>query len=158
MLASENINPKMSLELYVYEDNFFEKHHITDLSQLIPFLTIQKKFWLNIFGHDENLLSTIAELFGIHSLAIDDIKNNQQRPKLEEYENSLLLVAKMLYTKSNISKIHTEQISFIIGKNYLITVQEDDFDIFDGVRTRLENPSGKMRKMGPDYLAYTLLN
>lgn len=158
MKASENISPKLSLELYVYEEDFFEKHHITELSQLIPFLNIQKKFWLNVVSHDDGLLSGLAELFGIHSLALEDIKNHQQRPKLEEFENSLLLVAKMLYTKNDISQIRSEQVSFVIGKNYLITIQEEEFDIFDAVRTRLENPAGKMRKMGPDYLAYTLVD
>ncbi|TVP52612.1 MAG: magnesium and cobalt transport protein CorA [Mongoliibacter sp.] len=158
MNTSEKTNPKLSLELYVYEDDFFEKNHITELSQLIPYLNTPKKFWLNIVSHDENLLSGIAEIFAIHPLALDDIKNKQQRPKLEEFDNFMLLVTKMLYTKSNISNIHSEQVSFIIGKNHLITVQEDEFDIFDGVRIRLENPAGKMRKMGPDYLTYTLLD
>lgn len=158
MKSSDNINPKLSLELYVYEENFFEKHHITDLSQLTPYLSATKKFWLNVVSLDNELLSGIADIFGIHALAIDDIVNSQQRPKLEEFENSLLLVAKMLYTKSDISRIQAEQVSFIIGKNYLISIQEEDFDLFDGVRTRLENPAGKMRKMGPDYLAYTLMD
>jgi magnesium transporter len=159
MESNPHIEPKLSLELYVYNENSLEKHHITASEQIQSFLSSQDKFWLNIVGiHDDVLLKEIAEIFEIHPLALEDIKNNQQRPKLEEFDNQVLLISKMLYSKGNISKIHTEQVSILIAKNYIITFQEEDFDLFDGIRTRLENPLGKMRKMGPDYLAYTLLD
>lgn len=159
MEANDHIEPQLSLELYAYNENTLEKHHITSFLQLHPFIASPYKFWLNVIGiKNEPLLSGIAEIFEIHSLAIEDIRNNQQRPKLEEFDNLVLLISKMLYTKGNISEIQTEQVSMVIGKNFLITFQENEFDLFDGIRTRLENPLGKMRKLGPDYLAYTLFD
>lgn len=158
----ESKNPQIqeiSMELYAFGENFFEKHHLTAVSQIQPFLDTDKKFWLNVCGlHNPELLKEIAELFDIHVIALEDIKNNQQRPKLEEFDHFIFLVAKMIYTKKDITALEIEQVSFVFGKNFTISFQENTYDIFDQIRTRLENPHGRMRKMGTDYFTYTLLD
>jgi magnesium transporter len=137
----------------------FEKHHITEIHQVEHFLTKEHKFWLNIHGLDEpDLLDEISKLFDIHIVAMDDITNLTQRPKLEEFEHYILIVTKMIYTKNDISAMETEQISILFGKNFVVTFQENPFDIFDPIRSRLENPKGKMRKLGTDYFAITLVD
>jgi magnesium transporter len=149
----------ISLELYSFGENFFEKHHLNSTDQIKPFLESENKFWLNVCDlKNTKLLNEIAAIFDIHILAIEDIKNNQQRPKLEEFDHFVFLVAKMVYTKKDITALEIEQVSFVFGKNFVISFQENTYDIFDPIRVRLENPHGRMRKMGTDYFTYTLLD
>ena len=147
------------MELYSFGENHFEKHHLTNVAQIQPFLDSEKKFWLNVCSlKNAALLKEIAELFDIHVIALEDIKNNQQRPKLEEFDHFIFLVAKMIYTKKDITALEIEQVSIVFGKNFIISFQENTYDIFDQIRVRLENPHGRMRKMGTDYFTYTLLD
>ncbi|PSL07881.1 magnesium transporter [Cecembia rubra] len=156
--ASKEDNP-ISLELICFGEGHFEKHHITDLKQILPFLDQEHKFWLNISTlHNTELLNEIKGIFDIHSMALEDILNTQERPKVEVFDHFILVVVKMLYTRTDIADLETEQISIVFGKNYVISFQENSFDVFDGIRSRLENPFGKIRKHGTDYFAYTLLD
>ncbi|WP_373496497.1 magnesium/cobalt transporter CorA [Aquiflexum sp.] len=156
----EATNPlEISMELYHFGENIFEKHHLTSVDQIQPFLDTDKKFWLNVCGlHNDHLLKEISELFDIHIIALEDIKNTQQRPKLEEFDHFIFLVSKMIYTKKDITALEIEQVSIVFGKNFIISFQENSYDIFDQIRVRLENPHGRMRKMGTDYFTYTLLD
>ncbi|RZS98050.1 magnesium/cobalt transporter CorA [Cecembia calidifontis] len=157
-LSPINDNP-ISLELICFGEGHFEKHHITDLSQIPPFLEQEHKFWLNVTSlNNLDLLNEIKVIFDIHSMALEDILNTQERPKVEVFDHFILIVVKMLYTRTEIVDLETEQISIVIGKNYVISFQENKYDVFDGIRSRLENPSGKIRKHGTDYFAYTLLD
>ena len=154
--ASSN---ESNMEIYEFGDGIFKKHHITDTEHIKPFLEIPHKFWLNLYGlENENLLKEISEIFEIHTLTLEDIKNTSQRPKFEEFEENIFVVSKMIYFKNKSREPITEQVSILFGKNYIISIQENPFDIFDPIRSRLENPTGKMRKMGTDYFAYTLLD
>lgn len=149
----------ISLELICFGEGHFEKHHIKDINQITPFLEQEHKFWLNIPSiQNFDLLHEIKEIFGIHSMALEDILNAHERPKVEVFDHFILVVVKMLYTRTELVDLETEQVSIVIGKNYIISFQENSFDIFDGIRSRLENPSGKIRKHGTDYFAYTLLD
>jgi magnesium transporter len=159
MEAINSQDQQISMELYSFGENHFEKHHLTNVAQIQPFLDSEKKFWLNVCGlKNAALLKEIAELFDIHVIALEDIKNNQQRPKLEEFDHFIFLVAKMIYTKKDITALEIEQVSIVFGKNFIISFQENTYDIFDQIRVRLENPHGRMRKMGTDYFTYTLLD
>jgi magnesium transporter len=149
----------LSLDLYCFGDGHFEKHHITEISQISPFLAQEHKFWLNIPDLENNsLLEEIKNLFDLHSMTIEDILNPQERPKVEIFDHFILIVAKMLYTRNGIEDLESEQVSIVFGKNYIISFQEKSFDIFDPIRIRLENPSVKIHKNGTDYFAYTLLD
>jgi magnesium transporter len=159
MDLESSIKHPISLDLYSFGEGHFEKHHITSISQVIPFLTQEQKFWLNISNLENiDLLNEIKDLFDIHTLTIEDILNTLERPKVEVFGHFILIVVKMLYTRSSIENIESEQISIVFGKNYVISFQEHQFDVFDGIRVRLENPSGKIRKNGTDYFAYVLLD
>jgi magnesium transporter len=147
------------MELYTFSENHYHKSILQEIDQLKQLLAGEHKFWLNICNLEDNpLLAEIAELFEIHSLVLEDIKNFHQRPKLEEFDNFIFVVVKMLYSKNEISSLEKEQVSILFGKNFIITFQENHFDIFDPIRIRLENPHGRMRKMGSDYFAYTLVD
>jgi magnesium transporter len=114
--------------------------------------------WVNVDGINQMaLLKKLGDCFGIHPLVLEDIANTEQRPKAEEYEDYLFLVLKVLSPAP--AGITREQISLVLGKNWLITFQEGlEGDPFGPVRTRLENGQGRIRGEGADYLAYSLID
>ena len=147
------------MELYLFGENVLEKHHITSSSQITPYLSQPHKFWLNVAGlENPEVLQELADIFNIHPLTLEDIQNSGQRPKFEEFEEFVFLSAKMIFTKRGLEDIITEHICLLCGKNFIISFQETSEDVFDEIRVRLENPAGKMRKLGTDYFTYTLLD
>ncbi|HKK20491.1 MAG TPA: magnesium/cobalt transporter CorA [candidate division Zixibacteria bacterium] len=115
--------------------------------------------WINVTGiHDVEIVKKIGELFGIHALILEDILNSGQRPKLEEAEDYLFLVIKMLYVKPRESRITSEQVSVIIGQNYVLSFQEQEMDVFDPVRDRIRKTVPRVRFSNTDYLAYALID
>lgn len=115
--------------------------------------------WIDIEGlHDTEMLRKFGEHFGLHPLVLEDILNTHQRPRVEEYEDYFFLVARMLIAGKEGEPFHSEQVSFILGKRFLVTFQDIPGDVFDPVRQRVEQGRGKARRLGPDYLLYTLLD
>jgi len=113
--------------------------------------------WINIDGlHEIDIIEKIGKCFDIHPLVLEDILDTDQRPKMEDYEKFIFLVLKMLYVEDKTQEIHSEQVSLILGNNYVISFQETIGDVFDSVRERIRGSKGRIRKMGADYLAYAL--
>lgn len=115
--------------------------------------------WLNIDGiHDVQVIEAIGRNFQFHPLMLEDIANSQQRPKIEEYDKALFIVLKMLRLNSSGNRIIAEQVSLILGTNYVISFQELEGDVFDPIRTRIREKKGRVRNHQADYLAYALLD
>lgn len=115
--------------------------------------------WLNIDGlHDTALVERIGKTFGISSLTLEDILNTHQRPKLDEYGNYVYVVVKMLHYPKGSDELEIEQVSFLLGNNFLLSFQEAPGDTFDFVRTRLQLDNSALRLNGTDYLLYALLD
>jgi magnesium transporter len=116
--------------------------------------------WINVSGvHDESVIRTIGDHFGVHPLIQEDIVHTHQRPKLDPQDEYLYLVVKMLYfDEKHGGELRAEQVSFLVGERNLISFQEDPGDVFDPVRKRIRNGRGHIRNRGPDYLAYALLD
>lgn len=115
--------------------------------------------WVNIEGLSQvEILAEIGEIFNIHALVLEDILSTDQRPKIEIYDQYIFLSAKMLLYDTEEGELNIEQISFILGENYILSFSERDTDIFEPVIRRLQQGMGRIRKMGPDYLAYCLLD
>ena len=115
--------------------------------------------WVDIAGiHQVDILEKCGAIFGLHPLVLEDILNTGHRPKFEEHDDFLFLVLKMLSLPENGTDIRIEQVSLIIGRNHLLTFQEQEGDLFNGVRERLRGNRGKIRKRGADYLAYALID
>lgn len=115
--------------------------------------------WININGlHEVELLEKLAAHYQIHALALEDILNTQQRPKAEVFDDHIFVVIKMIEYNQQSREVEAEQISMIMGKNYVITFQETEGDIFGPLRQRIAAGKGRLRKMGADYLAYTILD
>ncbi len=115
--------------------------------------------WLNIDGlHEVSVVEQIGKMFGLHPLTIEDIVNATQRPKIDIFDDYVYLVVKMPLYNDELNSIEMEQVSFVLMEHILITFQEKSGDVFDGVRTRVSNNKGRIRKMGGDYLTYALLD
>lgn len=115
--------------------------------------------WIELNGlGDVNLLKALGDRFNLHPLALEDVLNVGQRPKFETYESHLFIIAQMIYNEGE-ETLCGEQVSIFVGENVLISIQEDnETDVFDPVRQRIRVGGGYVRKMGPDYLAYALLD
>ncbi|MBW4440920.1 MAG: magnesium/cobalt transporter CorA [Plectolyngbya sp. WJT66-NPBG17] len=116
--------------------------------------------WVDVKGlGSEDILIRIGRVFGLHPLVLEDVVNVPQRPKVEEYGDQILIIARMVVLKESGSGFYSEQVSFILGKHYLLTVQEEpEHDCFHMVRDRIRSAKGTICKRGADYLAYALLD
>ncbi len=115
--------------------------------------------WINIDGvHDASFIEELGQLFSLHPLVLEDVMNVGQRPKLEDYDDCLFCVLKMLDVDDNADKVMIEQISLVLGSGFVLTFQERAGDVFEGVRDRIKHHKGKIRKMGADYLSYALID
>jgi magnesium transporter len=139
-----------------YGPDRLEEKTITRAEELFPYRDSPTVTWINVEGlHDVSLLEAIGRHFGFHPLALEDVLNCGQRPKIEDYGNYHFLIMKSLLHSD---ALETEQISFFLGGNYVITLQEVPGDSFDAVRERIRRGKGVIRRMGSDYLTYALID
>lgn len=125
-----------------------------------PFLDSDSVSWVDVLGlGNQKTWQQLGEVFKLHPLVLEDVVNVPQRPKVEDYDNHLVIIARMVMPKENTSGFYSEQVSLILGKNYLLTVQEEpEHDCFGAVRTRIRANKGTIRKHKADFLAYVLLD
>lgn len=152
---------KSQIDLISYNADAITEFSSQSSKEVIDKLAEDRVNWVNIDGlHNIKLIEEIGEHFDLHPLLMEDILNTEHRPKSEEYENHLFFTLKTLYSLTDES-ITYEQMSFVLGKNYLLSFQEKEGDIFDGFRTRLRqdgNGKNRARKKGADYLFYRLID
>ena len=124
------------------------------------YLDTESVSWVDVLGlGSEEVLLRLGKVFNLHPLVLEDIVNVPQRPKVEDYEDHLVIITQMVLLKEQGSSFWSEQVSFVLGKHYLLTVQEEPKrDCFQPVRDRIRTGKGTIRKQGADYLAYTLLD
>jgi len=142
-----------------YDEQNFQEKEAKTVEECFPFKETATVTWINIDGvHDSEVVSKIGTHFCIHSLILEDIMTTQQRPKMEDMGDYIYVVVRMLSYEGKKNVVLSEQVSLIIGPNFVISFQEDVGDVFDSVRDRIRTGKGRLRKMGPDYLAYSLLD
>jgi len=151
------VSPKVILELISYNRESHDRFDSIAMEELLGRLKPDRVNWINVDGQDnlENL-EKLQSHFALHSLLIEDVLNDQ-RPKSEEFDNYLFFTLKMLYRIDD-SCIDYEQISFVLGPNFLLSFQEKEGDLFDGFRERIRLDQGKVRKKQSDYLLYRLID
>lgn len=150
---------KTRIQLFEYSEEYLKEEKIENIERCFPSRDNAYVSWINMDGLGQiDLIEKIDDHFGIHPLVLEDIVSTGQRPKLEEYDNYIYIVIKMLYVEPKTGDINTEQVSLILGPNYVLSFQEREGDVFDHVRDRIRKSKGRVRKMGPDYLAYCLLD
>src|ERR1041385_7793736 len=155
----ETVRRKPVITLIEYDRTHLEKRVIEDRQELLAHLNNERVTWINIDGlGDIDVLRTLGTQFNLHPLALEDVLDTTQRQKVEQYDDYLFIVAHMIYRDAD-GTMCGEQVSMFLGKHFLIPLQEEaEFDVFEPVRARIRNVSGTIRKMGPDYLAYALLD
>ena len=142
-----------------YDEQSFQEKQVTKIEECLKLKNTPTVSWINIDGiHDIELLEKLGKGFELHPLLLEDILSTGQRPKFEDYEKYIFIVLKMLSFSGENQSVEVEQVSLILGPNYVISFQERVGDVFDQVRDRIRNAKGRVRKMGPDYLAYSLID
>ena len=143
-----------------YDEVTFQEKEVEKIEECFVFKDKPSVTWINVEGlHKVEIVEKLGECYGIHPLVLEDILNTDQRPKLEDYTDYVYIVLKMLNFSGKAESIETEQISLILGPNFVISFQEGkEGDVFDAIRQRIRTGKGHLRKMGADYLAYALLD
>jgi magnesium transporter len=156
---SEITKIKPTISVIAYDAAELSDRMLTgdDLTLFKP--DINKRLWLNIHGvHDVELIKQIGDMFHLHPLVTEDILNTEQRPKIDEFDDYLFLETRLFYYHKENMSVSSEQISLILGRNYLLTFQERSTGAFEPVRERLRTSRAHIRELGVDYLAYSLLD
>jgi magnesium transporter len=150
---------KVKITVIDYNDSDLEEREIDSIEESYAYKEKPTVTWINTDGiHEVDIIEKIGEHYGIHPLMLEDIVNTDQRPKLEDFENYLFVVLKMLSYDVQERAVKIEQVSMVVGPNYVLTFQEREGDVFEPVRDRIRRAKGRIRKMGADYLAYALLD
>lgn len=141
-----------------YDEEQFQQREIKQIEECFPLKDKPTITWINISGiHELDVIEKTGVQFGLHPLTLEDIVNTEQRPKIEDYKDYIFIVLKALHYDAD-QGLKIEQISIIIGVNYVITIQENKKDVFRPVRERIKNSTGRIRKVGADYLVYALID
>jgi magnesium transporter len=138
-----------------YDETHVEERQIQRIEDVFPFKDSPTVTWINVDGiHNTDIIEKIGSHFGIHPLVLEDIVNTGQRPKMEDFGDYMYVVLKMLYLEKD--EIRAEQVSLVLGPNFVISFQEMPGDVFSPVRERLRGTKWRIRKLGADYLTYAL--
>ena len=155
----ERKTEKIKITIMDYDETQFQVRETETLEECYPFKDRPTIIWINIDGiHEIETLEKLGDCFGLHPLTLEDILNTDQRPKIEDYGEYIFIVLKMLYPDDDTGEILAEQVSLVLGQNFVISFQEREGDIFNSVRERIRSGKGRIRKMGADYLVYSLLD
>jgi len=147
------------ITVMAYNEETFSTERVDDAVVCRERLSDERLLWINVDGiHDLELLGSFGQHFGIHPLVLEDVCNTDQRPKIEDHGEYLYIVLKMVDYDEKQKAIDMEQVSLILMPRCVITFQEKPGDVFEPVRNRLRGGKGRIRKAGPDYLAYALLD
>jgi magnesium transporter len=159
-LSIEEDAPAPVIVLIDYDELRATREQITTPEECTPYLDSDSVSWVDVQGlGNEDILQRLGNVFNLHPLLLEDVVNVPQRPKVEDHENQLVVIARMVVPKEHKIGFYSEQVGFVLGKNYLLTVQEEpEHDCFEPVRQRIRQNKGTLRKQQADYLLYTLLD
>jgi magnesium transporter len=142
-----------------YNEETFQEQKLDTVEQCLPFKKKPTVTWLNIDGlNDVEAIRRVGETFDLHPLILEDIVNTTQRPKFDDFEKYLFVVLKMMTFNDEVNRIDIEQVSLVLGDNFVISFQERVGDVFEAVRERLRQGKGRIRKAGSDYLLHALID
>lgn len=150
-----------STRIFVYDYNA----HNTDIREMnnvadcFPFINTESSTWINVDGLKKEEVEQLCAHFGIHNLISEDILSIGQRPKMDEIEGLVFVLLNMLYYNEKDSSLEIEQVSIVLGKNFVISFQEDaEKDVFNPLREKIKVAGTKIRQNGADFLFYSLID
>jgi magnesium transporter len=150
-----------STKLFVfdYDQQHIEVKELTDISASFDYIETPSTTWLNVDGLRKTDVEKICEEYGIHYLITEDILSMGHRPKMDEINGLLFCLLNMMYFNERDSSVEVEQISIVLGKNFVISFQEDETrDVFNVLREKLKITGSKVRQNGADFLFYSLID
>jgi magnesium transporter len=157
--VGEKRQEPVKLSVINYDSTNFQEGPVNTIEEAFSFKDEASVTWLNIDGvHKPEIIEQVGTHFGLHPLVLEDIANTGQRPKMEDFDDYIYVVLKMLRFDAKENETKAEQVSIILGRDFVISFQEREGDVFDTVRERLRNNKGRIRKMGADYLTYALID
>lgn len=155
----EKKTERAKITIIDYDEAQFQEKEAKTIEECFPFKDEPTVTWINIDGiHEMAIIEKIGKHFGVHPLILEDIVNTGHRPKMEDLEDYIFVVLKMLYYDEKDDEIKAEQVSLILGANFVISFQESEGDVFNPIRERIRKAKGRIRKAGADYLAYALVD
>lgn len=163
LVIDEDASPT-ELTLIDYSENSAVRQKLRSPEEAAKHLDTDSISWIDLQGlGNEDVLNRLGSVFHLHPLVLEDVVNVPQRPKVEYYNDQVVIITRMVMMAptANDEDPHftSEQLSFVLGKNYLLTVQEElNQDCLDAVRNRIRDNIGRIRYEGADYLAYSLLD
>ena len=150
---------KVRIQLFEYDESQCQEREVEEIEECFPFAGGQTVSWLNVDGiHKPEIVQQIAEHLHLHSLTVEDIVSIHQHPKVEEFESYVYVVLKMLYFDEGKGEVIGEQVSIVLGPDFVLSFQERQGDVFNHVRDRIRGAKGRVRRKGADYLAYCLID
>jgi magnesium transporter len=149
----------VSIDIIEYGPDHFSEKYGVSVEDCAAAAKSPHVKWINVNGiHDIGLIERIGAIFGMHPLTLEDIVNTTQRPKKEEFPGYLFIVLKMITCEDVHQGVQVEQLSLILGADYVISFQESKGDIFDPLRARVRSAKGRIRALKSDYLAYAIMD
>ena len=159
MLVGEKKAYEVGIRIFDNDQTEFEEKEVKEIEDCFPYKEKTTATWINLDGiHDLENIEKLGKHFDFNPLVLEDIVNTDHRPKLENFEDYLFIVLKMLHYDREKDEIGANQVSLILGKNYVVSFQEHKSDVFDPVIARIRKGKNRLRKMGSDYLAYALID
>lgn len=148
------------VELLRYDEGSLDARELASLDQCLVKREGPGVTWINVDGLGNlDVLQHFGNCYGIHLLVLEDILATDQRPKAVDYGDYLYVVLKMVALEGTGAELRSEQVSMVLGPNYLVSFQEGlEGDVFEQVRVRLRNEKSRLRLMGPDFLLHALLD
>ena len=143
-----------------YDEAHVQEKEVETIEECFIFKDQPTVTWIDVDRIDHvETIEKLGECYGLHPLVLEDILNTDQRPKMEEYDSYSFIVLKMLYYRDQSGQVDAEQVSLILGKNFVLSFQEGkEGDVFGPLRDRIRSGKGRIRKMGADYLAYAMID
>lgn len=155
----EKIARAVNISLIDYDSQELTEKKEATLKECLISLSSPTPTWINVSGiHDSKTIETIGKHFGLHPLLLEDIMSSEQQSKLDNYRDTIYIVVRQLIYNEKKHSVEDEQVSLILGKNFLISFLESHSNVFAPIYERLRNPKGRLRQRGTDYLCYALID
>ncbi|MBN2396195.1 MAG: magnesium/cobalt transporter CorA, partial [Candidatus Atribacteria bacterium] len=156
----ERLMEKPEISVISYSDDHLEEKSLDSVEECLSYREKERTTtWINIDGiHQAELIEKIGQFFNIHPLTLENIMNTAQRPKIEYFPDYIYIALKMIYCNETEKEIIIEHVSLLITDHIVFSFQEKEGDVFDPIRKRIKNKTGRIRKSGADYLLYALLD
>jgi magnesium transporter len=159
VLVGEKKDYRVRITAFDYSETGFEEKEINAAEDCYPYKDKPSVTWINVDGiHDLDVVEKAGKCFDLDPLVLEDVLNTDHRPKVEDFDTYLFIVLKTLHWTGNKEQIQAEQISLVLGRNFLISFQESSNSVFEPVRERIRKGKGRIRRMGTDFLAYSLID